>query len=432
MQIKQSTIIWTAIFIFVCFLIYLVNNILTPFVFAGIVAYFLGPVTDKMENAGLSRTKATIIAISIFGVVFFGLLFLLGPIFMHQFSKLSVNLPEYFDDLETKHSGKIKDFLSQYAPGLEGKVKDFGYTFSMQMVQKTGDILRGVITSASAVINFIALILISPVVAFYLVRDWDVIVKKADDLIPRHKLVSVRHEFSKIDAIISAYIRGQFNVCLIMALFYSINLSLVGLDYGVAIGVFTGLLTFIPYVGMTIGMIIGLLVAYFQFGIANGFDGLVLTLLVFIFGNVIEGNFITPKLVGDKVQLHPTWIIFALLAGGTLLGFTGVLIAIPVAAVLGVLIRTTISNYKKSALYLGYPMVSIKSSNNDEMEYEAEYVPASGVSSNNSSRSTATRTTTDNEQEEREVLKSTSHGSTTASSDDKKNASKRGRPRKVI
>ncbi|HCR85134.1 MAG TPA: hypothetical protein DIV86_00495, partial [Alphaproteobacteria bacterium] len=226
MQIKQSTIIWVSLFTLFCFFIYLVNDILTPFVFAAVVAYFLDPVADKLENSGISRTNATLISLVGFGAVFFGCLFLLGPIFMHQFSKLSVNLPEYFAEMETKHSGKIRELMAQYAPGLETKIKDFGYTFSVQIVQKTGDILRGVITSASAVVNFIALILISPVVAFYLVRDWDVIVKKADDLIPRHKLVSIRHEFSKIDAIISSYIRGQFNVCLIMALFYSINLSL--------------------------------------------------------------------------------------------------------------------------------------------------------------------------------------------------------------
>lgn len=415
MQIKQSTIIWTLIFLIFCFFVYLVNDILTPFVFAAIVAYFLSPVTDRLENSGVSRTNATLLALSVFGVVFFGVLFILGPIFVHQFTKLSVNLPEYFSEMETEHSGKLKELLAQYAPDLENKIKDFGYTFSVQIVQKTGDVLRGIITSASAVVNFIALILISPVVAFYLVRDWDVIVKKADDLIPRHKLVSIRHEFSKIDGIISAYIRGQFNVCLIMAAFYSVNLSLVGLDYGVAIGVLTGLLTFIPYVGMTIGMIIGLLVAYFQFGFA---DGLVLTLLVFIFGNVIEGNFVTPKLVGEKVQLHPTWIIFALLTGGTLLGFTGVLIAIPCAAVIGVLVRTLISNYKKSALYLGYPLVSIKTVNNtqDEVETEAEYMPASGATSSVKA------------EEEAEPL-----NSNPASSDDSvKKTGKRGRPRKVI
>jgi predicted PurR-regulated permease PerM len=419
MQIKQSTFIWVSLFLLFSFMVYLVNDVLMPFVFAGVVAYFLDPLADKIENAGLSRTNATIISLSIFGVVFFSLLFFLGPILVHQFGKLSANLPEYFSELETKHSGKVKEFISQYAPGLEGKIKDFGYEFSVQVVQKTGDIIRGLVTSASAVANFIAMILISPVVAFYLVRDWDIVVKKVDDLIPRHKLVAVRHEFSKIDSIISAYIRGQFNVCLIMALFYSVNLTFAGLDYGIAIGMLTGLLTFIPYVGFTIGMIVGLLVAYFQFGFA---DGLVLTLLAFIFGQVLE-NYVAPKLIGDKVQLHPTWIIFALLVGGNLLGFTGVLIAIPTAAVMGVLVRTSITKYKKSNLYLGYPLVSIKNPSDADIdiETEAEYMPAGGINRNTKSHTETV--------EEPEPLNTNSHSSDSKSSVDNK---RRGRPKKVL
>lgn len=432
MQIKQSTFFWAISFIAMAFAIYLFNDILMPFVFAGIVAYFLSPLADKFESYNLSRTNSTLIALFIFAIGFLAILFILGPVFVHQFSKLAVNLPEYFKQFQTEHSGRIKEFLEQYAPDLEERIKEFSYNFSAQIVQKTGDILQGLITSASAVANFLALLLISPVVAFYLIRDWDVVVKKVDDLIPRHKLVNVRHEFSKIDGIISAYIRGQINVCLIMALFYSVNLSLVGLSYGVAIGILTGLLTFIPYVGMTIGMAAGLLTAYFQFGFS---DGLVLTLLVFIFGNVIEGNFITPKLVGDKVQLHPTWVIFALLAGGSLLGFTGVLIAIPVAAVIGVLVRTFISKYKKSAVYLGYPLVSMDEAEEEISDVEAEYMPVYSRQQNEYSKPSAKRKPGRPPKEESSAPQSNSSEAVDASSENEpapKKKKRRGRPRKVV
>ena len=338
MQTKQKFYIWAAIAAAIIFCLYIFSPILLPFVFAAVVAYFLDPVVDRVEEYGFSRTTATFTILISFVVVLVAVMLTIGPIFIEQFSKLAMNIPVYLSDLQENHGDKLKFLIDDLDGDVKKKVQEFTYKFSMQIIQASSVILQSLVTSGAAVVNFLSLLAISPIIAFYLLRDWDLVIKKIDELLPRGNLVAIRKEFQKIDQIISSYIRGQVTVCIIMAAFYALNLSYVaGLDYGIAIGTLTGILSFIPYLGMAIGMIVGTLVAYFQFGLG---DGLLITLIVFIVGNVIEGNLITPKLVGDRVNVHPAWIIFALMAGGSIMGFTGVLLAIPIAAVLGVLIRT--------------------------------------------------------------------------------------------
>ncbi len=356
MQIKQSTISWGLIFAGLFFFIYLVGGILTPFIFGLIVAYFLDPIADKLEEHGLTRTNATITVLGSFCAVIIGVIMLFGPLLFDQISELISKIPVYIAQLEQQHGSALKDLLHGVAPNLEGGAKDFAFKFSNEILKVSAFLLTGIFSSSAAVFSVISLVLISPIIAFYLLRDWDILVKKIDDLLPRENTTAIRKNAVKIDSIISAYIRGQVTVCLIMAIFYAVNLTFIGLNYGFAIGFLTGVLSFIPYIGMAVGAITGLIVAYTQFGFD---DGMLLAVAVFVFGNVIEGNFITPKLVGDKVELHPAWIIFALLAGGTILGFTGVLIAIPVAAVIGVLTRSSVEVYKKSPLYLGYNSMQI-------------------------------------------------------------------------
>jgi predicted PurR-regulated permease PerM len=351
MQIKQSTISWGLIFGGLLFFIYLVGDILTPFIFGAFVAYFLDPVADKFEEKGLSRSLSTVLTLSIFCAILAGVIMVFGPLFFDQIGGLIEKIPVYIAQLEQEHGMALRKYLDMVQPGLQDQAKDMAFKFSNELFKISGVLLTGLFTSGAAVFSVISLVLISPIIAFYLLRDWDILVKKIDDLLPREKVSVIRKNFMKIDEIISAYIRGQVSVCIIMAIFYSINLTIVGLNYGFAIGFLTGILSFIPYVGMAIGAITGLTVAYIQFGFG---DGMLLVLAVFIFGNVIEGNFVTPKLVGDSVELHPAWIIFALLAGGAVFGFKGILIAIPSAAVIGVLTRSSVEAYKTSGLYLGY------------------------------------------------------------------------------
>ena len=198
--------------------------------------------------------------------------------------------------------------------------------------------------------NIISLFVITPVVAFYLLRDWDAIIARVDTYLPRAHVETIREQARLVDETLAGFLRGQFTVCLLLGLFYGIGLSLVGLEFGLVIGLGTGLVSFIPYFGMLIGFVVGVGLAIAQF---HTLLPIAMVVVVFAVGQFLEGNFLTPKLVGDRVNLHAVWIMFALLAGAALFGFVGVLLAVPVAAVIGVLVRFSIARYRASPLYLG-------------------------------------------------------------------------------
>jgi predicted PurR-regulated permease PerM len=199
-------------------------------------------------------------------------------------------------------------------------------------------------------INLVSLLVITPVVAFYLLRDWDRIVIQIDSWLPRRYAETIREQVRAVDATLAGFLRGQGTVCLILAIYYGLGLSLAGLDFGLVIGLVAGLLSFVPYVGAIVGLLLSVGLALVQF---DAWLPIAIVAAVFILGQVVEGNFLTPKLVGESVGLHPVWIIFALLAGGTLFGFVGLLLAIPAAAVIGVGVRFALDRYLVSAYYKG-------------------------------------------------------------------------------
>lgn len=368
---KNITVFWFFILLLVLGAIYLTADILPPFVFGVMVAYFLDPFVTRLEDKGLGRSLATVIALIL--MIFFILLFfiLVTPVIVSQISGLLLSLPAIISGIDFNSEKIIPSFLFDLFPQLsnaqeslangessaiaknmvdKASMTDKGLLFGLvnEMRSIFRNIFSFVISSGGAIFSLISFWLIFPVIAFYMIRDWSKVLLNIQDLIPMNKKDFILGELKKIDEIVSAYLRGQFSVCLVMGVFYSIGLLLVGLDYAVAIGFLTGLLSFIPYVGMFLGVALGALVGFGQFGLDYG---LLYVLLVFLSGNIVEGNILTPKLVGDKVQLHPAWIIFALMAGGAILGFLGILLAIPVAAVIGVLVRTAISKYKASKYY---------------------------------------------------------------------------------
>ena len=201
-------------------------------------------------------------------------------------------------------------------------------------------------------LNLLSLLFITPIVTFYVLRDWDIMMEKISSWLPQKHRSVILEQFRLIDITLAGYIRGQTNVCLLLGTFYAIGLMLVGLDFGFVIGFMTGILSFIPYVGLLVGMSVGLCVAFVQFGGLEGIGSIGIVAAIFVVGQVIEGNFVSPKLVGDKVGLHPLWIMFGMLAGAALFGFVGVLISVPMTAVIGVLMRFMLSKYLNSSLYL--------------------------------------------------------------------------------
>ncbi len=339
---------WLTIGILFFIFIYLIRSVLLPFVLGALIAYFLDPAADKLEKWKFSRTLATATITLSFFTILVLLSLLIVPTIASQLSGLITDLPTYFIDIETKYEKQLVGWIGTLPASYVESIKSAASNFSGFMIKFAGDMAGGLFQSGMVIINILSLILITPVVAFYLLRDWDIITFKFYALLPRKHEKTIREQLALIDATLAGFIRGQINVCLLLGGFYAVGLSIVGLKFGILIGIATGLLVILPYVGLMFGMAIGLTVAFFQFGT---WDGILPVLIVFIIGQVLEGNFITPKLVGEKVGLHPAWLIFGLLAGAALFGFVGVLIAVPVTAIIGVLIRFTLSRYLHSNYY---------------------------------------------------------------------------------
>jgi predicted PurR-regulated permease PerM len=325
-----------------------VSQILFPFVVGIMLAYFLDPAADKLESMGLSRNNSALLILAVFLVVFGLIILAVSPLVYEQLRNLVENLPGYINKLQQEYGAKTSELLHRLDPEIENKIHETVAESSSKLFEMSKNILGGVLMGGAAFFNAISLVFITPIVSFYFLRDWDIMIERIDSMLPRKNINTIRELASKINTIISGYIRGQILVCLMLGVFYAIGLSLAGLKYGFVIGLLTGIFSFIPYVGMMVGTAIGLIVAYIQWN----FDYQTFIVMgVFITGQFIEGNFITPKIVGDKVNLHPVWIIFALLAGGALFGLTGVILAIPAAAIIGVLIRHFIEVYKNSRYF---------------------------------------------------------------------------------
>ena len=229
-------------------------------------------------------------------------------------------------------------------------MKEAAGKYGSKVIQWISNLLGEILSGGLAFLNVMSLILITPIVSFYLLREWDEIVAWVDSYLPRDAAPEIREQARLIDETMAGFIRGQASVCLTLGAFYGIGLTLLGLNSGLLVGLAAGFISFVPYVGATVGMLVGLGIAFFQFGM-EGWGYIAAVAGVFLVGQTLESYVLTPRLVGDRVGLHPLWIIFALMAGGALFGFTGVLLAVPAAAVIGVLIRYALGRYKKSSLY---------------------------------------------------------------------------------
>ena len=309
------------------------SEILLPFVLGFTLAYFLDPLADRLERVGLPRLVATNVITFAFGfMVLAGLVFGL-PALAAELGGMVERIPVYTQRLEGWMAGNtiLSDYPDAVNAGIEavrGGVRGFA-----------GDILL----TGLSVLNVLALIIITPVVAVYMLNDWDRMIDQLDHLLPKSHAPQVRLLASQIDEILAGFVRGQITVCFLLAAFYATGLSIAGLDAGIVVGLTAGLTSFIPYVGAVFGVALGLAMGLGQFGA----DYVMLAQIagVFVLGQFLEGNVLTPRLVGDRVRLHPVWIIFALLAMGNLFGFIGLLLAIPVAAAAGVLVRYAINIY---------------------------------------------------------------------------------------
>ena len=347
--------IWLAVLVIAISLIVFVSGVLLPFVAGMAVAYFLDPLGDKLESWGLSRTLSTVIIIASFFIAVIALLILIFPLIQGQIIGFAQKVPSMIESFEA-WLAPLKETLSERIPSEKlQELSDISKSYGTTIVKWLGSLLGGIWKGGLALFNVLSLILITPVVSFYLLRDWDKIVAKVDSWLPRDYAPAIRSVVKDIDITIAGFVRGQGTVCLFLAVFYGVGLTIVGLDFGLVVGITTGLISFIPYFGMLVGMATALAIAIVQFGEVVP---VVLVLIVFGAGQIIESMFLTPKLVGEKVGLQAVWVIFALMVGGATIGFTGVLLAVPVAATIGVLVRFFLAQYLASPLYSGSDNIS--------------------------------------------------------------------------
>ncbi len=328
-------------------------SVLLPFVAASGIAYFLDPPTSQLTRAGVPRGAAALLLI--FALIAAGLLFalLLYPLIISQIGLLIGRVPSYVEDLRQFAAHVIVQLQERLGPEyVDEKLRDLVSGQAGAMLSFLSSALSRLIGGGFALFNVISLAVVTPVVAFYLLRDWPRIVARVDGWLPRRYAGVLRAQAREVDRILSAWVRGQAVCCLVLAVFYAVGLSMVGLDLGLIVGLTAGVLSFIPYVGTITGAVTSIGLAFAQF---PTWTGVAEVAVVFIAGNLLEGYVIYPRFLGDRVELHAVWVIFALFAGGAAFGFLGVLLAVPVAAVIGVLSRFWLRRYLVSPLYLDPP-----------------------------------------------------------------------------
>jgi len=327
-------------------ILWFLGDVILPFVLGGAIAYFLDPVADRIERLGASRAVATTIITLSALLIFVLMALLVVPLLVQQAVSLFDTAPKLFQDLQ--------GFLTARFPSLvdeDSVLRQSLISVGATIRERGGELLNTVLTSVNSLVGIVLLFVIVPVVAFYLLYDWDRMVAKVDDLLPRDHAPTIRHLAGEIDRTLASFIRGMGTVSLILGTYYAVALMLVGLQFGLVVGALAGLVTFIPYVGALLGGALAIGLALFQFW--GDWVSIGLVAGIFVLGQVVEGNVLTPKLVGSSVGLHPVWLIFALSVFGSLFGFVGMLVAVPVAAVIGVVARFGISGYKNSLLYRG-------------------------------------------------------------------------------
>ena len=346
LPIKDQAKYWGIAITVIIVLLWQLGDVILPFVLGGAIAYCLDPIADRLERLGLSRVAAVAVITLVATLAFILLFLLVIPTLIQQTAQLIETAPDVFNRLQKALTTRFPELMDETST-IRQQLIAIGETIQ----SKGGELVNGVLSSALGLINMLIFLVVVPVVAFYLLLDWDNMTAKIDEMLPRDHLPVVRRLASQVDKTLASFIRGQGTVCLLLGTYYAISLMLAGLNFGLVVGFIAGLVSFIPYIGALVGGVLAIGLALFQFwgdwvsiGIIGG---------IFMAGQFLEGNILTPKLVGNSVGLHPVWLLFALSVFGSLFGFVGMLVAVPVAAMIGVFARYGIEQYKDSLLYRG-------------------------------------------------------------------------------
>jgi predicted PurR-regulated permease PerM len=350
MPFQRQVVFWLAALAIFILVLWLLSDILLPFVAGLAIAYLLTPLTDRLEKLGVNRLLAALMIITVVVVAFVYVVLLVAPVLGSQLTSFIATIPGYVAKLQALLSDQSRPWVQK----LVGAGFDPQASLGDLMTQGVGWLtafLRSLWLGGRALVSLFSLVVVTPVVAFYLIYDWHRMVATVDGWVPLRQRDTVRSLARETDAAIAGFVRGQTAVCLILGSFYAIALTVSGLNFGLLIGLIAGLITFIPYVGSMTGLVLAVGVAVAQFW--PDYTSIVTVLGIFLVGQFLEGNVLSPKLVGESVGLHPVWLIFALLAFGYLFGFVGLLVAVPLAATIGVLARFALRRYLASSLYTG-------------------------------------------------------------------------------
>lgn len=353
-RLQWQRMILIAAFVFGLWLfLRLFSSVLTPFVVSAGLAYFLDPAVSRLARLGLRRSVGALLILAAAIIVFVLLIVLLYPVIASQVAALANNLPTYIKTAETEFGHLMTLAEHRLGPGLiTTKLQDLATSQAGDIVSFAGTAARNIIGSGFAVVNVLALLVITPIVTFYFLRDWPGIVHHADSWLPRRYEASIRAQALEINRILAAWLRGQAICCVVLAAIYGIGLTVIGLDFGLTVGIAAGLLSFIPYVGTLLGGVTSILLSLTQ---APGWSGVINVLIVFAIGQGLNDYVIQPRFLGDRVGLPAVWVIFSLFAGGAAFGFLGIMLAVPVTATLGVVARFWLRRYLASQLYLEPP-----------------------------------------------------------------------------
>jgi len=342
--------------------VWILRDVLLPFVAAMFLAYMLNPVANRLEKLGMSRAIATLLILVVFLLVFVALLLILIPLLASQLGAFVRALPGYVTRLQDFAQTALGDApdnpISAYiVQRLTAARQDFGAVIA-ESASWIGAFLTRVLAGGQAVVQVLGLLVLTPIIAFYILVDWPKMLAKLDSWLPLTQAHVLRELARETDKALAAFIRGQASVCLALAIFYGISLTALGLNFGLLIGVSAGLISFVPYVGTIVGLFTAVGVALVQF--LPDYTMLMIVVGIFAAGQILDGYVLQPKLVGNSVGLHPVWLMFALFAFGSLFGFVGLLIAVPVAATIGVFLRYGIRRYLASPLYTGQPIRQVR------------------------------------------------------------------------
>ena len=343
--IFRNPVFWLLIaFASVLIIIWCFSRVLTPYIFGIILAYLLDPLVDKLENFGLARAMSSILIMILALSILVVCTLLLIPALTGQIGSLLVALPDIYSRVLIVTESIVPDFLQRSLVS-----SDETLDLKAALATNSINIASKFASYALAAFDLLVLFLIVPVITFYLLMDWDKIWTKLNNYLPQGSSKEVYEVILKIDNVLSNFVRGQLLICLTLSLLYSVSLLALGLNYSLIIGLFAGLISFIPFLGATVGAIIALGVAALQFWSTP--EMIAYVGIIFITGQLFESNLLTPKLVGNSVRLHPVMIMLSVSIGGALSGLSGVMLAVPVAAIIAVLFRELLSKYLNSSFF---------------------------------------------------------------------------------